>query len=56
MNAKVTFINANDETCEGLSYEGTKAFSVQFHPDNSGGPRNTMYLFDRFVALMGGDK
>lgn len=56
MNAKVTFINANDETCEGLSYEGTNAFSVQFHPDQTGGPRNTMYVFDRFAALMGGDK
>jgi carbamoyl-phosphate synthase small subunit len=27
-------------------------FSVQYHPEASPGPRDSHYLFDRFVALM----
>ena len=28
------------------------AFSVQFHPEAAGGPRDTGFLFDRFLDLM----
>ncbi|MDR1734748.1 MAG: carbamoyl phosphate synthase small subunit [Oscillospiraceae bacterium] len=50
--AKVRYINANDRTCEGLDYTDAPAFSVQFHPEARGGPRDTEFLFDRFIALM----
>jgi len=50
----VSFINANDKTCEGVTYEKYKAFSVQFHPEACGGPHDTEFLFDRFIALMKG--
>ena len=53
---RVSFANANDGTCEGLDYPDLRAFTVQFHPEARGGPRDTAFLFDRFVELMkGGD-
>lgn len=53
---RVSFVNANDLTCEGMDYPGLRAFTVQFHPEARGGPRDTAFLFDRFVELMkGGD-
>ena len=52
----VSFANANDGTCEGVDYPGLRAFTVQFHPEACGGPKDTAFLFDRFVELMkGGD-
>ncbi|MCI8360132.1 MAG: glutamine-hydrolyzing carbamoyl-phosphate synthase small subunit [Clostridiales bacterium] len=50
--AQMRFVNANDGTCEGIDYTDMPAFSVQFHPEASGGPRDTMFLFDRFIELM----
>lgn len=53
--ARVSFVNANDLTCEGVDYPGQSAFSVQFHPEGCAGPRDSAALFDRFVAMMGGE-
>lgn len=50
--AKVSFVNANDGTCEGVRYTDEPAFSVQFHPEACGGPLDTSFLFDRFTELM----
>ena len=47
--------NANDGSCEGIDYPGRACFTVQFHPEAHGGPRDTEFLFDRFLAMMGGD-
>lgn len=52
----VRFVNANDGTCEGIDYQEMPVFTVQFHPEANGGPRDTMFLFDRFMTLMGGNK
>ena len=49
---KISFINANDGTCEGIDYEDLNAFSVQFHPEAASGPHDTDFLFDRFLKLM----
>lgn len=49
-----SFYNANDGTCEGMNYPEHKAFSVQFHPEACSGPKDTSFLFDRFIAMMGG--
>lgn len=46
------FVNCNDGTCEGVEYTDAPAFSVQFHPEACGGPRDTGYLFDRFAACI----
>ena len=47
--AVVSYANANDGTCEGVDYMDIPAASVQFHPEGAGGPRDTRFLFDRFV-------
>ena len=51
---RVRFANANDGTCEGIDYPELKAFTVQFHPEACTGPKDTVFLFDRFVDLMKG--
>lgn len=50
--AKERFINSNDGTCEGIDYVNEPTFSVQFHPEACGGPKDTAYLFDRFFDMM----
>ena len=50
----LSYINANDFSCEGLDYPELGCFTVQFHPEAAGGPRDTGFLFDRFISMMGG--
>ncbi len=49
---RVGFSSLNDGVVEGLTCLDAPAFSVQFHPEASGGPHDAAYLFDRFIALM----
>lgn len=49
---EISHINNNDNTCEGVRYKNAPAFTVQFHPEACGGPRDTGYLFDEFIDLM----
>ncbi|MEN6324890.1 MAG: carbamoyl phosphate synthase small subunit [Syntrophomonas sp.] len=51
-SAAISFLNANDGTCEGIEYQNMPAFSIQFHPEASAGPLDTCYLFDQFIDLM----
>ena len=51
-DARVTFVNANDGSCEGLEYHSIPAFSVQFQPQEEGGEQDTSFLFDRFLSLI----
>jgi carbamoyl-phosphate synthase small subunit len=55
-NGKISFINANDNTCEGVDYDDINAFTVQFHPEACGGPHDANFLFDRFMANMEKEK
>ncbi|MGN0432363.1 MAG: carbamoyl phosphate synthase small subunit [Lachnospiraceae bacterium] len=55
-NAFVSYINLNDNTCEGVYYKDFPGFSVQFHPEACGGPHDTEFLFQQFIALMEGRK
>jgi len=50
----VTHLNLNDQTVEGLAHERVPAFSVQYHPESSPGPRDARYLFGRFIDLIDG--
>lgn len=43
------FINLNDDTNEGMKHLSKPFFSTQFHPEASGGPTDTAYLFDTFI-------
>ena len=47
--AEVTHINLNDQTIEGIRYLDKGVFSVQYHPEASPGPHDSLYLFDEFV-------
>jgi carbamoyl-phosphate synthase small subunit len=49
---KLTHINLNDNTLEGLEDGGRRFFSVQYHPEACPGPHDAAYLFDRFIELM----
>ena len=48
--AQPWFINMNDGTCEGIRYLKSPIFSVQFHPEGCGGPKDTGFLFDKFIG------
>jgi carbamoyl-phosphate synthase small subunit len=50
--AKVTHVNLNDGTVEGIEVLDAPAFSVQYHPESSPGPHDARALFGRFVAMM----
>jgi carbamoylphosphate synthase large subunit/anthranilate/para-aminobenzoate synthase component II len=47
---KPLFLNANDLTNEGIVHTSKPFFSVQFHPEASGGPFDTAFLFEKFVG------
>ncbi len=47
---EVTHINLNDKTVAGLRHRTVPAFSVQYHPEASPGPKDSHYLFTEFYA------
>ena len=49
---KVSQINLNDNSVEGLQHESLPIFSIQYHPEGSPGPMDNQYLFDRFVSMV----
>jgi carbamoyl-phosphate synthase small subunit len=51
-NVEVAHINLNDGTCEGLRHRELPVLTIQYHSEASPGPRDNMYLFERFLALM----
>lgn len=51
-STKMTHINLNDQTCEGLEDIERKFFCVQYHPEAAPGPHDSAYLFEQFISLM----
>jgi len=49
---KPWFVNANDQTIEGIRHETLPFMSVQFHPEARPGPTDTRHLFDQFVEKL----
>jgi len=50
---KISFLNANDRTVEGVKHPELSCLGVQFHPEASPGPQDTEFLFDKFLSLGG---
>ena len=46
------FVNLNDGTNEGIRHLEKPFFATQFHPEASGGPVDTEFLFDDFLSLL----
>jgi carbamoyl-phosphate synthase small subunit len=51
-NARQTHVSLFDGSNCGIALSDRPAFSVQYHPEASPGPRDSHYLFRRFVAAM----
>ncbi|MDR2815139.1 MAG: glutamine-hydrolyzing carbamoyl-phosphate synthase small subunit [Proteiniphilum sp.] len=46
------FVNMNDGTNEGIRHKTKPFYSVQFHPEATGGPTDTRFFFDEVVKLL----
>ncbi|MDA3899849.1 MAG: glutamine-hydrolyzing carbamoyl-phosphate synthase small subunit [Spirochaetes bacterium] len=53
---KITHINLNDNTVEGIEHCNLPIFSVQYHPESNPGPNDSRYLFDEFFSKVSGKK
>ena len=51
-NATETHVSLFDGSNCGVALKDKPVFSVQYHPEASPGPRDSHYLFERFVEMM----
>jgi len=51
-NAVETHVSLFDGSNAGMALKDRPVFSVQYHPEASPGPRDSHYLFNRFVEMM----
>jgi len=51
-DVEVTHINLNDQVISGIRWKSGPAFSVQFHPEASPGPHDSLHLFRRFHEMV----
>ncbi len=49
---EVSQINLNDGTVEGLRHKELPIFSIQYHSEASPGPRDNIYMFERFMEMV----
>ncbi len=49
---KLTHINLNDQSVEGIQHTRNPIFSVQYHPEAGPGPHDSRYLFKQFYQLI----
>jgi carbamoyl-phosphate synthase small subunit len=53
---RITHINSNDNTVEGIESRDFNCFAVQYHPEASPGPHDATHHFDRFIDTMKKEK
>jgi carbamoyl-phosphate synthase small subunit len=51
-NARETHVSLFDGSNAGFELTDRPAFAVQYHPEASPGPQDSLYLFERFVGMM----
>lgn len=49
---RVSHININDQTVEGLSHSELPVFSIQYHSEASPGPMDNVYLFEGWLDMV----
>ena len=52
---RLTHVNLNDGTPEGIQFLDVPAFSMQYHPEAKPGPNDSTYAFSAFARLMRGE-
>jgi carbamoyl-phosphate synthase small subunit len=48
-DVEITHVHLNDDTVAGIRLKNKNCFSVQYHPEASPGPNDSVYLFDQFI-------
>ncbi|MHA7058570.1 glutamine-hydrolyzing carbamoyl-phosphate synthase small subunit [Aquimarina sp. M1] len=48
-DVEITHLHLNDHTVAGIKMKNKNCFSVQYHPEASPGPNDSIYLFDQFI-------
>tara|TARA_B100001123_G_scaffold448710_1_gene611022 strand:- start:1201 stop:2445 length:1245 start_codon:yes stop_codon:yes gene_type:complete len=49
---RVSHVNLNDGSVEGITHDSLPIFTIQYHPEASPGPQDNQYLFDRFLDMV----
>jgi len=55
-NAEVTHVNLNDGTCAGFVQRDARLLAVQYHPESSPGPHDSVELFREFRSMVAGNR
>ena len=51
-DVRITHVNLNDNTLEGIAHKKLPLFAVQYHPEASPGPHDATYLFSAFYKMV----
>lgn len=52
---KITHLHLNDGTVEGMENDELSIYSIQYHPEASPGPRDNVYMFEKFLKRVRGE-